>query len=135
MLNQTSADLRIPNESRLQRLGIRGHPDLYEDCRPKGARRSWDGNVIIKVEVACNEVWVGGRFERDNLLHIESSPMQRSNVNDKAVRVIVTCQRGNLLMKWPGQPPAITRLFCHEEATSATADPRNIPGALSERQS
>gem|GEM_PF-2091718 len=84
---------------------LRGHPDLYEDCRPKGARRSWDGNVIIKVEVACNEVWVGGRFERDNLLHIESSPMQRSNVNDKAVRVIVTCQRGNLLMKWPGRPP------------------------------
>ena len=55
-----------------------------------------DGNVIIKVEVACNEVWVGGRFERDNLLHIESSPMLRSNVNDKAVRVILTCQHGNL---------------------------------------
>jgi hypothetical protein len=46
--------------------------------------------------VACNEVWVGGRFERDNLLHIESSPMLRSNVNDKAVRVILTCQHGNL---------------------------------------
>ena len=80
--------------------------------------------------MACNEVWVGGRFERDNLLHIESSPMLRSNVSDKAVRVIVTYQRGNLLMT-----PGHHSLFCHEEATSATADPQNIPGALSERQS
>ena len=46
--------------------------------------------------MACNEVWVNGRFERDNLLHIASSPMLRSNINDNAVRVIVTYLHGNL---------------------------------------
>jgi hypothetical protein len=59
-----------------------------------------EGNkVITKVEVAWNEAWVGTeqvrflRFEGDDLLHIESPPMQHPNVNDKTVRVIVTWKR------------------------------------------
>lgn len=67
-----------------------------QDAAQQIAATAADGNVISKVEAACNEIWVGGRFERDNLLHIESSPMLRSNVNGKAVRVILTCQHGNL---------------------------------------
>jgi len=64
-----------------------------------GRYRVEGDKVITKVEVAWNEAWVGGeqvrflRFEGDDILHIESTPMPHPNVNDRTVRVIVTWAR------------------------------------------
>ena len=64
-----------------------------------GRYRVEDNKVITKVEVACNEAWVGGeqvrflRFEGDDVLNIESPPMPHPNVDNKTVKVIVTWAR------------------------------------------
>jgi hypothetical protein len=62
-------------------------------------RYSVEGSTITtKVDVAWNELWVGGeqirhiRFEGDKLF-IESPPMPHPNMYGKTVRVIVVWQR------------------------------------------
>jgi len=63
-----------------------------------GRWRIEGAKVIVKVEAAWNEAWVGGeqvrniRFEGDRL-YIESPPMPHPNINNKMVRVIVVWER------------------------------------------
>ena len=65
-----------------------------------GRWRIEGAKVIVKVEAAWNEAWVGGeqvrniRFEGDRL-YIESPPMPHPNINNKTVRVIVVWERDN----------------------------------------
>ncbi|MCC2098391.1 MAG: lipocalin-like domain-containing protein [Hyphomicrobiales bacterium] len=64
-----------------------------------GRYRYKDGKVIIQVEAAWNESWVGGEqvrhiaFEGRDLLKVRSAVMPHPNLPGRRVRVIVTWRR------------------------------------------
>jgi hypothetical protein len=67
-----------------------------------GRYRVADSRIIVKVEAAWQQSWVGTeqirafRFEGDNILHLEGPPMPHPNLLGKVVRVIVTWERDDI---------------------------------------
>ena len=67
-----------------------------------GRYRVEDRRIIVKVEAAWQQSWVGTeqirefRFEGDNILHLEGPPMPHPNLLGKVVRIIVTRERDDI---------------------------------------
>jgi hypothetical protein len=67
-----------------------------------GRYRVADRRIVVKVEAAWQQSWVGTeqirefRFEGDNILHLEGPPMPHPNLLGKVVRVIVTWERDDI---------------------------------------
>lgn len=67
-----------------------------------GRYRVEDRRIIVKVEAAWQQSWVGTeqirefRFEGDNILHLEGPPMPHPNLLGKVVRIIVTWERDDI---------------------------------------
>jgi Lipocalin-like domain len=67
-----------------------------------GRYRVEDRRIIVKVEAAWQQAWVGTeqirefRFEGDNILHLEGPPMPHPNLLGKVVRIIVTWERDDI---------------------------------------
>jgi Lipocalin-like domain len=67
-----------------------------------GRYRIEENRVIVKVEAAWQQSWVGTeqtrecRFEGDDVLHLEGPPMPHPNLLGKVVRIIVTWERDDI---------------------------------------